>query len=167
MKKTGLADSPFFSAPQQQKEEATPPPMDKPAVRKKISKDASRRETATPPTQPKNRDTTTPRNHDTTTPRNHDTATPRNHDTTVSRYHDTIIELVRVAVKELGKEAATHRFTQEEKRILADIIYAYKGQGLKTSENEITRVAINFIISDYKANGKNSILDRALKALNK
>jgi hypothetical protein len=159
MKKTGLADSPFFSAPQQQKEEATPPPMDKPAVRKKISKDASRRETATPPTQPKNRDTTTPRNHDTTT--------PSNHDTMVSRYHDTIIELVRVAVKELGKEAATHRFTQEEKRILADIIYAYKGQGLKTSENEITRVAINFIISDYKANGKNSILDRTLKALNK
>ena len=159
MKKTGLADSPFFSVPQQQKEEATPPPMDKPAVRKKISKDASRRETATPPTQPKNRDTTTPRNHDTTT--------PSNHDTMVSRYHDTIIELVRVAVKELGKEAATHRFTQEEKRILADIIYAYKGQGLKTSENEITRVAINFIISDYKANGKNSILDRTLKALNK
>jgi len=159
MKKTGLADSPFFSAPQQQKEEATPPPMDRPAVRKKKSKDASRRETATPPTQPKNRDTTTPRNHDTTT--------PRNHDTTVSRYHDTIIELVRVAVRELGKEAATHRFTQQEKRALADIIYAYKGQGLKTSENEITRVAINFIISDYKANGKNSILDRTLKALNK
>ena len=75
--------------------------------------------------------------------------------------------MVRQAVKKLGKEAATHRFTQEEKSALADLIYAYKGQGLKTSENEITRVAINFIISDYKENGKNSVLDRALKALNK
>jgi hypothetical protein len=75
--------------------------------------------------------------------------------------------LARKAVKELGKEAATHRFTQGEKSALADIIYAYKSQGLRTSENEITRVAINFIISDYKANGENSVLDRTLKALNK
>ena len=159
MKKAGLADSPFFSAPEQQKEKASPAPVDKPPVRKKKKEGASRRGTATPPTQPKNRDTTIPRHHDTTT--------PRNHDTTVSRYHDTIIETVRKAVKEMGKEAATHRFTQEEKSTLAGIIYAYKGQGLKTSENEITRVAINFIISDYKANGENSVLDRALKALNK
>jgi hypothetical protein len=159
MKKTGLADSPFFSTPQQQREEVALPPKGKSSVRKKKSKAAARRNTATPPSQPKN--------HDTTIPRNHDTTTPRNHGATVSRYHDTIIELVRKAVKELGKEAATHRFTQEEKSALADIISAYKSQGLKTSENEITRVAINFIISDYKAIGENSVLARVLKALNK
>src|SRR4030095_12417166 len=58
-----------------------------------------------------------------------DTMTPRHHDTTVSRYHDTmaprqdadIFEVVRKAVKQLGKEAATHRFTLAEKNLLADI----------------------------------------------
>jgi len=97
---------------------------------------------------------------------NRDTTKPRNHDTTVSRYHDTIIELVRKAVKEFGKEAATHRFTLGEKKALADIIYAYKNHGIRTSENEITRIAVNFIISDYRENGENSVLGRALKALN-
>ena len=48
---------------------------------------------------------------------------PRHHDTTVSRNHDTampsedphIFELVRKSVKHIGKEAATHCFTLEEK----------------------------------------------------
>ena len=99
-------------------------------------------------------------------PSNLDTTNPRNHDTTVSRYHDTIIELVRKAVKELGKEAATHRFTLEEKKELADIIYTFKSKGVKTSENEITRIAVNLVINDYKENGENSLLDSVLKALN-
>ena len=97
---------------------------------------------------------------------NHDATIPRHHDTTVSQLHDTMVEAVRRAVKEFGKEAATHRFTAEEKRALADIIYAYKRQGTKTSENEITRIAVNFIINDYRENGKNSVLERILKALN-
>ena len=93
--------------------------------------------------------------------------TPSNHDTMVSRYHDTIIEIVRKAVKELGKEAATHRFTQEEKNSIASIIYTYKNQGTRTNENEIARIAINFIIEDYRQNGKESILEKALIALNR
>ena len=99
-------------------------------------------------------------------PSNLDTTNPSNRDTTVSRYHDTIIELIRKAVRELGKEAATHRFTMEEKRALADIIYTFKSKGVKTSENEITRIAVNLIINDYKANGEDSLLDKVLKALN-
>ena len=77
-----------------------------------------------------------------------------------------MIELIRKAVKEFGKEAATHRFTVEEKRAIVDIIYAYKNLGLRTSENEIARIAVNFIISDYRENGENSVLDRVLRALN-
>ncbi len=99
-------------------------------------------------------------------PQNHDAVTPRNHDTTVSRYHDTTIESVRKAVKVYGKEAATHRFTAEEKEAIADVIYAYKQRGVKTSENEVTRIAVNFLLNDYKENGENSILHRVLKALN-
>ena len=96
----------------------------------------------------------------------HGATKPRDHDTTVSRYHDTIFELIRKAVKEFGKEAATHRFTGQEKKAVADIIYAYKNRGFKTSENEITRIAVNFIINDYKENGENSVLDTVLRALN-
>jgi len=99
--------------------------------------------------------------------RNHDTTTPRHHGIVVPRYHDTIIEIVRKAVKEIGKEAATHRFAVEEKKAVASIIYAYGAQDVKTSENEIARIAINFIVQDYRENGENSILDKVLRALNK
>lgn len=99
-------------------------------------------------------------------PANRDTKQPRNQSTVVPRHHDTMIELVRKAVKDFGKEAATHRFTLEEKRAIADIIYSYERRGLRTSENEVTRVAINFILGDYKQNGENSILHRVLAALN-
>ena len=84
----------------------------------------------------------------------------------VSRYHDTMIEVIRKAVKELGKEAATYRFTLEEKRRLADLLYTYRNRGIRTSENEITRIAVNFILQDYKENGEESILARSLGALN-
>jgi len=104
----------------------------------------------------------------------HDTMTPRYHDTTVSRHHDTTIpvqdsdiyEVVRKAVKQLGKEAATHRFTLAEKNLLADIEYTYKREGIRTSENEITRISINYIIEDYRQNGEESILAKILKRLN-
>jgi hypothetical protein len=99
-------------------------------------------------------------------PSNHGSTTPRNRDTTVSRYHDTVIEAIRRVVKEIGKEAATHRFTEEEKKRLADLIYTYKNRGIKTSENEITRIAVNYVISNFEENGENSLLHRALKALN-
>jgi hypothetical protein len=103
-----------------------------------------------------------------------DTMIPRHHDTTVSRNHDTItpppdtdiFEVVRKAVKQIGKEAATHRFTLEEKNLLADIEYTYKRRGIRTSENEITRIAINYVIEEYRRNGEESILAKILKRLN-
>ncbi len=76
-----------------------------------------------------------------------------------------MVESIRKRVKQFGKEAATHRFTLEEKKILSDLIYAYKGQGIKTSENEVTRIAINYINEDYKKNGENSVLDKVLQKL--
>jgi len=95
-----------------------------------------------------------------------DTMIPRYHDTTVSSYQGEITETIRKAVKHLGKEAATYRFTQEEKKALGDIVYTYKGQGVRTSKNEITRIAINFLVEDYKQNGENSILSRVIERLN-
>ena len=81
------------------------------------------------------------------------------------RHHDVIVELIRKTVKVIGKEPSTHRLTLEEKKAITDVIYAYKSSGIKTSENEIARIAINFLVNDYKENGKNSILHKVLKAL--
>lgn len=149
-KKSGLADSPFFTKPQPQapKTEVTPllknpsPKKKKPKIQKEIDPA-------------------------TVVSRHHGIMQPSNHDTTVSRYHDTIIELLRKTVKIIGKEAATHRFTVEEKRAIKKIVFTYEDQGILTSENEITRIAVNYLIEDYKQNGKSSLLDRVLKALNR
>ena len=148
MKKSGLADSPFFSAPQKDKE-ATPLPG-KPPARKRSAKRKDRAGKRRAPRRSSHRRT----------------VTPRHRETVIPRYHDAIVEVVRKAVKEFGKEAATHRFTVEEKKAIADIIYSYRSQGIRTSENEIARIAVNFIVDDYRENGENSILDKVLRALN-
>jgi len=105
-------------------------------------------------------------NHDTVIPRHHDTMQPRNHDTASQEREDNIEEKVRKAVKQVGKEAATHRFTLAEKNALADIEYSYKRQGIRTSENEITRIAMNYFVEEYRQNGENSLLAKVLKRLN-
>jgi len=109
---------------------------------------------------------------DITQPSNDDTMPPRSHDTTIPRYHplggyqDDMLENIRKALRSFGKEAATHRFTLAEKQAIAELIYRYKKDGIRTNENEIARIAINFIINDHKEFGKDSILDLVLKRLN-
>jgi hypothetical protein len=83
----------------------------------------------------------------------------------LSRNSDELIETIRKAVKVPGKEVLFVRLTKEEKSQFADIVYTYKRQGKKTSENEINRIAVNFILEDYQAHGQNSILARVIDAL--
>jgi len=135
-RKSGLADSPFFA----------PPPLTEPE-----------RVTAVfPPVV---------EGDDTTIPSNHDTEVSSNHGVVVSRYQDTTIEAIRKAVKEFGKEAATHRFTLTEKRAIASVAHSLNMQGIRTTENEITRIAINFVIDEFNRNGKDSLLGLVLQAL--
>ncbi len=100
------------------------------------------------------------------------TTIPRNRDTTAARTHDTTadsgdyIEVVRKAVKLLGEKAATHRFTADEKDAIADIVYALKKKGISTSENEITRIAINYLVWEHRQNKQTSILSTVLERLN-
>jgi hypothetical protein len=115
-----------------------------------------------------------PRYHKEESQSSHATVIPRHHDTMVSRNHETMIpgeehgifEVVRKSVKQIGKEAATHRFTLDEKNQLADIEYTYKRHSIRTSENEITRIAINYFIEDYRKHGEESLLAKILKRLN-
>jgi len=150
MTKSGLADSPFFARPLSEHAPVTSPATEKSQLGRKEGKAVSQPGSS----QRANK------------PRHQATIVPSNRDTTVSRIHDTMMETVRRAVREIGKEAATHRFTPEEKRAVLDIIYSYKGSGIKTSENEVARISINFILEDYKQNGEDSILDQVLRALN-
>ena len=143
MKKSGLADSPFFITM------GSDPIETSPSI--SINKESE------PPKSPTLKEKKDGK---------HDTVIPRYHDTMTPRYNDTIIELVRRGVKDFGKEAATHRFTLLEKKALADIIYTYKSRGVKTSENEITRIAVNFLVEDFRENGETSVLAKTLKVLN-
>jgi len=83
-----------------------------------------------------------------------------------SSNHDIMIESIRKAVKDIGKEQTTHRTTLEEKRAVANIVFEYSKLDIRTSENEIARIAVSFLVDDYRRNGENSILHKVLIALN-
>jgi hypothetical protein len=104
---------------------------------------------------------TTSLSDDIMTSRHHDIV----HDIMTSRNHDGMIAFIRKAVREIGREPTTLRLTPEEKNQLADLVYTYKRQGVKTSENELCRIAINFLLEDYKANGQTSILAKVIASL--
>lgn len=81
------------------------------------------------------------------------------------RANNDLIQAVRKTLKIQGKEVAFTRITPEEKGRLADILYTYKRHGRKTTENEITRIAINYLLEDYMAHGDRSILASILAAM--
>ena len=75
------------------------------------------------------------------------------------------IEAIRRVVKAPGREVSFVRLSPEEKGKLADVVYTYKRQGIKTTETEINRIAINALLTDYRANGEQSVLAKVLAAL--
>ena len=88
-----------------------------------------------------------------------------NHATMQPGSHDDVIEYIRQAVKQIGKEAGTYRITREEKKALLEICFSFRIGGIRTSENEITRIALNYLIHDHKNNPKDSILERVIEAI--
>jgi phage gp16-like protein len=85
---------------------------------------------------------------------------------TLASNQASLIETIRKTVKSLGNKVSFTRLTPEEKGRLTDLVYTYKRQGIKTSENEINRIAINFLLEDFKKNGKESVLAQVIDALN-
>lgn len=106
-------------------------------------------------------DSTLSRSHAITPARHQDSKQPFNQDSMQEEHLDEI----RKMVKQLGKELSTHRFTLGEKVALAEIIYTYARQGIRTSENELTRIAVNWLLVDYQQNGANSVMARLLERL--
>lgn len=77
-----------------------------------------------------------------------------------------LVETIRKNVKQLGKESAFCRFTEEEKSALGDIVYKYKRNGIRTSENEVVRIAVNWLLETHRSNEQNSLLAQVLTKLN-
>jgi hypothetical protein len=78
----------------------------------------------------------------------------------------SLIEEIRRAVKDPGGKTTFVRLTAEEKNRLIDLVYTYKRQEVKTSENELVRIAIGYLLADYGERGKESTLARVIDALN-
>jgi hypothetical protein len=80
---------------------------------------------------------------------------------------DTIeaVEAIRKTVKRPGKEVVYVRLTPEEKAHLADVVYTYRRQGIRTSDNELGRIAINGLLADFQEHGEHSLLAQVLAAL--
>ena len=142
MKQSGLADSPFFADPAKPTESATPHVQEGP-VQEGTRPLLSARKQAN----------------------NHASLQSSKHASLHASMDASIIETIRKAVKDVGKESGTFRFTPEEKKALLELAFTYKVQGFKTSENELTRIAINFILEDHKQNSQDSVLEKVLQAL--
>jgi hypothetical protein len=87
-----------------------------------------------------------------------------NHASTLASKSDHV-DAIRKVVKRPGKEVVYVRLTPEEKGQLADVVYTYKRQGVRTSDNELGRIAINGLLADYQENGEGSLLAKVLAAL--
>jgi len=130
----------------------------RPATSRKTRKDgahhqASNHDPVAEPTAAAIQKTKRTRHREAEAPRYHATMTP------------TLLKGLRQAVRRIGKEAATYRFAREEKDQLAETIYAQRRAGIKTCENEIVRIGLNWLIAEHGARGEKSVLARALKAL--
>jgi hypothetical protein len=84
---------------------------------------------------------------------------------TQASLHASTLASIRSTVRKIGKESVYVRATPEEKLALSDIVYALKREGVRTTENEVSRIALNFLIEDYKQKGKGSVLAQVIAAL--
>jgi len=75
---------------------------------------------------------------------------------------DDIMPTVAKAMREVGKEGCTYRLTQREKTALIEIIYHFRMRNCRLSENEIARIAINFLIEDFKTRKNDCLIRRII-----
>ena len=91
--------------------------------------------------------------------------TERKHAIMTPRYHDGMTATIAKSIREVGKEVCTYRLTQKEKTALVEIIYHYRMRNSRLSENDIARIAINFLIEDFNANRHTCKLSSIVEAM--
>ena len=89
----------------------------------------------------------------------------RKHAIMTPRYHGSMTATIAKSVREVGKEVCTYRLTQKEKTALVEIIYQFRMRNSRLSENEIARIAINFLIEDFKADKNTCMLSIIVEAM--
>lgn len=85
---------------------------------------------------------------------------------TIASTQANVIESIRKVVKDTGKDVAYVRLTSAEKRRLEDAVDAFRRLDAKTSENEILRIALGWLLEDYQARAQSSVLAKVIEALN-
>ena len=78
---------------------------------------------------------------------------------------DDMMATIVKSMRAVGKEGCTYRLTQREKTALIEIIYHFRMRHIRLSENEIARIAINFLIEDYKARKNNCLLGSIIDSM--
>ena len=116
----------------------------------------------------------TTRRRDVTTARLPDAAADRRHDSAASRRRgaaaaregarDRATALAQ-GVQELGTKRTTIRFSRSEKAALREIVHTYDRREIRTTENELTRIAVSWLVEDYRELGEGSVLARVVAQL--
>ncbi len=83
------------------------------------------------------------------------------------------IASIHKALRQTSSTAASYRFSTIEKQRLEVALFELKtrsmrtrdAQDIRTNENEVVRISLNYILDDYKAKGDESVLVRALLSL--
>jgi hypothetical protein len=77
--------------------------------------------------------------------------------------HDLIWRL-RDALREDHALHYSYRFTREEIDGLRDVVYELEAKrGIRSTRNDIVRLGLDWILDDYRARGKESLLVQVLK----
>jgi hypothetical protein len=77
-----------------------------------------------------------------------------------------LVERIRKTVRNTGRGQYSYvRVTEEEKAALADFLHAYGRRNTKSSETEVMRIGLGFLLADYEEKGNDSLLIKVLTAL--
>jgi hypothetical protein len=188
MSKSGLADSPFFAPPphkseaveaplpttemptQEDSKTALPTPTSEQSPVQELQETNIRNLENTKPTEqpsPKNNDAMEATMQPPINASKHANMQASNNASMLASNQESIVETIRKAVRNIGRDTATFRFTPEEKKAILELSFSYKLQGYKINENQLIRIAVNFLLDDHKQNGRNSVLQKVLDALSK
>ena len=75
------------------------------------------------------------------------------------------VQAIERTLKRSGREVSYVRLSPDEKERLAEISYTYKREGLKVSETDIHRIALNYLLADYELNKHDSVLASTIASL--
>lgn len=73
-----------------------------------------------------------------------------------------VVGRVERSIKVIGKEIYYIRVTPTEKQRVDDLVHAFKQRGIRTSVNEVGRIALNGLLEDYDQRGEESVLAQVL-----